>query len=66
MTEREVRRRIQKIKDQSGDPEIAHSSEDSLWHDVLYSIAHGDCARPHLMAALALETRDIDFPRWTA
>ena len=48
------------------DPEVAHSCEDDLMRQVLTAIARGQCADPPECARLALQTMDLDFPRWCA
>jgi len=68
MTVDEIKKRVKKIEDMSGDSEAAHYAEDGLHQDVLEAIAKefigsgqiADCA------AAALETRSIDFDRWYA
>ena len=48
------------------DPEEAHSCEDDLMRQVLTAIGRGQCADPAECARLALQTMDLDFPRWCA
>jgi hypothetical protein len=65
MTIEEVRAEVRHIAAAAGDPEAAHSNEDALWANVLRAIAAGvdDAAD---LAAEALKTEDIRFPRWCA
>lgn len=65
MTVEDVRRDVAQIAADAGDPETAHSSEDALMVAVLKEIAAGspDAAA---LAAEALKTAAIDFPRWCA
>ena len=48
------------------DPESAHIAEKQLWRGVLLSIAVGLAGNAADMAKLAVESQDIDFPRWYA
>lgn len=69
MTLDEVSKRVEAIRkcwvvDQ--DEEKCHASEDHLYEEVLTSIVCGDCVDPKALAALALETKRLDFPRWCA
>ncbi len=72
LTPAKVAERVRLIAAADGDPELAHSREDDLYWDVLSEIArysHVDsgvgrfCAQ---LAAEALKTKDVDFPRWYA
>jgi hypothetical protein len=65
MKVKDVIERVKAIELASGDCEIAHSMEDSLWGDVLQAIAQG---APHgdLLAEAVLATRNIEFPRYCA
>ena len=49
------------------DPESAHASEDELYARVLLEISEF-CYNPHWqrMANTALESKSIQFPRWSA
>jgi hypothetical protein len=65
MTIDEVIQRIQAIKDNEDNYEVAHSLEDRLREDILKAIANGvDNAQE--LAQLALTTSDLDFSRWCA
>lgn len=65
LTVSEVARRVAEIDGMKGDAEAAHSSEDGLWREVLRNIADG-CPYPRSLAMTALQTTDLDFPRWCA
>lgn len=59
--------RVEKIRDEAGDPECQHGMEDILHEDVLRSISlcsPDPWARG--LAEAALSTSEIDFPRWCA
>jgi len=65
----EIKERIRAIEGEAeapGDPEVAHGLEDGLWEDVLRYLAQVAPAELGEIARLAVSTRDIDFPRWTA
>ena len=59
----EVRAEVARIAEMTGDPEAAHGAEDELWRGVLEAIATGN-AQAGYLAAEALKTRDLDFPRY--
>jgi hypothetical protein len=61
-----VRQRVADIEAVSGDPEDAHSDQDTLYRDVLEFIAGHDRDLPGRLAAEALKVEEIDFPRWCA
>ena len=65
MTPAEVRARVRRIAALEADPEAAHDEEDRLRGEVLNAIAAGapDAAE---LAAIAIETRALSFPRWYA
>jgi hypothetical protein len=68
--EDDVRARVREVaRGRAGgmgiDPEEAHGLEDALWSDVLRAIAEG-AENPRELAAEALTTEDIAFPRWYA
>jgi hypothetical protein len=65
MTVDDVRKRVAEIRARANDPEVAHAREAGLHVDVLAAIAAG-AESPRELASLALETCDIDFPRWHA
>lgn len=68
LTRERVLARIDAIRAVQRDPETAHAEEDRLHEDVLRAIAtnqfYGIEAGP--LAKLALETRRLGFPRWSA
>lgn len=61
----EVRDRVNAVAVEVHDPEKAHGLEEDLWRDVLKAIEEGH-PFPRTLARLALETQDIEFPRWGA
>ena len=63
-----VRQTVTAIRDIAGDPEAAHAAEDNLWGEVLAAIAHEDLDPDYArqLAAEAIRTADINFPRWYA
>lgn len=65
MTPADVRLRVEAIAAAHGDYEMAHGDEDRLHQDVLRAIAAGapDAAE---LAAEALRTLELDFPRYCA
>lgn len=60
----DVRARVAKIVASKGDYDIAHGMEDDLFLDVLKAIAAG-AKEPKALAAEAIKSADIDFPRET-
>ena len=46
------------------DDPAAHEAEDALHEGVLRAIADGTAEDPAAMAALALQTTELDFSRW--
>ena len=72
MTPGDVRDEVNKIRalvgwdGQCSDPERAHSMADALHVRVLRAIADGDCIDYEAMAEAALDTEEIDCPRWCA
>jgi len=65
VTPADVRLRVAAIEAAHDDYEMAHSDEDSLHHDVLRAIAAGAPNAAEL-AAEALRTLELDFPRYCA
>lgn len=61
MTEEYVQAQLKLIAETAGDPESAHSLEDTLLWQYVKSRAVDDP-----VAALILKVDDIDFPRWCA
>ena len=62
-----VRERIEKIRANADDDyEAAHACEDAIHCDVLTVIANQNLTAEQMaeLAAAALDTRNIDFPRW--
>ena len=66
MTLDELKGRVAQVKASVGDPEVAHSLEDSLRNDLLAAIAVGRVSDPAAAAAIALQTNGFSFPRWCA
>lgn len=68
LTVEDVKRRVEEIREMSGDYECAHAAEDRLREDVLRAIAGG--ARvgrlAQELAGEALKSTLIDFPRYCA
>ncbi len=68
----DVKKRIEEIasmKFRSGKPdaEAAHGAEDELYERVLRAIASStSLANARALASAALETKKLDFPRWTS
>lgn len=54
------------IRELAEDPEGAHMAEKQLWHGVLVAIAIGVADNAADMARLAIDSQEIDFPRWFA
>lgn len=65
MNLKDIERRQAGIKRVAWDPEAAHTIEDKLWCDVLTAISEG-AENPKELAAKALESLNIEFPRWCA
>lgn len=67
LTEADVDRRVEEIRRvaKAGDYEVAHSSEDDLYRDILIMAAAGAKGIRGL-AMLAVQTANIDFPRHKA
>lgn len=66
LTLEEVRKTVDEIKREAGNPEVAHKWEDDLREDVLRYIASGECVDPASYAKEVLRTGEISFPRWYA
>ena len=66
MTVGRVLNKVEDIRHAAGDAEAAHGMEDQLHQDVLEAIANGRCQEPKKVAAAALLTKEIEFPRWCA
>jgi len=70
MTIGEARARVEEIRAKSGDDEWAHSAEDEMYLAILRQLVEAKTAQEAndaaLVAAIALETQDIDFQRWCA
>ena len=60
-----IKDQVDRIRSSAGDPEVAHSLEDTLYQLVVVMIAEGMTVTPH-MAEEVLKSREIDFPRWCA
>lgn len=67
-TTADVVRAVEHIRSSAADPEAAHAMTDRLHIDVLTTVAHGLVPLDLLpdLAAAALVTEEIDFPRWCA
>lgn len=68
MTPHEVLQRVATIRSLAGsgaDYEGLHGMEDDLYRDVLRAVADG-VREPRAVAAAALLTTDIEFPRYAA
>jgi hypothetical protein len=65
VTPEEVFRRVDEIRAAADDPEKAHGLEKVLWGEVLASIALGN-PNAREVAAAAMHSEDIEFPRWYA
>ena len=59
---KQVREQVELIRQNADDFEAAHGAEDALRFTVLKAIAEG-VKNPEKLAAAALETSSIDFPR---
>lgn len=66
MTPEQVKARVEAIRAMADDDEMAHSAEDGLRDDVLRYIAEHSPIDAAQLAAIALETDDIEFARWCA
>lgn len=54
-----------RIRSLAGDPEAAHGAEDDLYRRVLEAIANRTTeVLPRTLARRALDSQQIDFPRW--
>jgi hypothetical protein len=65
VTEETILAAVAGIEASKGDPESAHAQEDELYRAVLQAIADGH-ESPALLAAAALDSQKVDFPRWCA
>lgn len=68
LTVEDVKRRVEEIRQMSGDYEAAHAAEDHLHQEVLGAIAGGarDGRLAQELAGEALKSTLIDFPRYCA
>ncbi len=69
MNLQEATYRVTRIKQCSGDDEIAHTFEDELFHDFVKAIKNGKYETKKEMIEIAtkvLESRDIEFTRHCA
>lgn len=66
MTIDEIKKRINEIRERSGDDESAHGLEDKLYYDILVSIADGSTDDAQGIAREAIKTQAIRFSRWCA
>lgn len=67
MTKADVLKRLEEIQNMAdrGDHEAAHVIQDSLYEDVLVSIASG-APNPRGLAEIAAQARHINFARYCA
>lgn len=65
MSQEDIEKRIQAIRDEADDPEAAHHHEDALRDDFLKYVATLDIPIAD-KAKLVLSTNEIEFPRWCA
>ena len=63
MTLSEVENMVRDINDCKDDFEMAHEMEDDLYRDVLKEMVAGNPESKE-MARIALQTREINFPRY--
>ena len=66
MTMDELEKRVQEIEAMKGDPEMAHSYEDSLYADFIRYVSTLPDQQLAIKAAIVLKTEKIDFARWCA
>lgn len=57
---------IKEIMEISGDDEMAHSLEDTLYQNIIAAIANEEIVDAKKCCELALKSADIDFARWCA
>lgn len=62
----DVERVVAAIRTERRDPEAAHGGEDALYEAVLRAIASGETDDPAAIAAAALKSLTVEFPRWCA
>ncbi len=58
-----IKEQIERIRQVSGDAELAHKMEDALFHSVLWSIASG-ARNPIALATEALRSKEHVFDRY--
>lgn len=66
MTVDDVIRKVEEVQATRHDPEHAHTIEDFLVREVIYTIAYGDYGEASQLARAAALSFSIDFPRWCA
>ena len=68
MNEKRVQEFLDEIKHYADkkDDEKAHSKEDALYNNLIFSISEGICEDPQACCKLALTSGYIDFCRWCA
>lgn len=68
MTLEEAKEEFESIRDISFDPETAHEYEDGFRESVLLNLLMGNIKEDEKEAIikLALDTSEIEFPRWCA
>ena len=59
MTLEEINKRVEDVRNRTGDDESAHLAEDSLWADVLTAISNNECEDP-AAADTALTVDNLD------
>lgn len=62
-TAEEIRLRLMEIIQRRSEPDVAHGLEDDLHQDTLKAIAAG-APNARELAAEALKSMEIEFPRW--
>lgn len=67
MNLKEIKARIDDIREVAGDDETAHAREDELYADFIAFVAENPMSRGLAdKAKLVLSTRDLKFERWCA
>lgn len=66
MNLQDIQKRVQEIKDISGDDEVAHAMEDDLYVAFVKFVSENGSPELSEMAKEVLKTENIDFARWYA
>jgi len=66
MTEKEIRQRVEEIRDMQCNSEGAHFAEDSLHRDFITYVAESFTGSLSTKARIVLSSQDIEFSRWYA